>query len=101
MVKSLITEDVVMKAFMSRARNGVLESNYLCRQILYDLNLKRVCPLPPLVLPVLKRMARNGLFEQSKFTNGYYGYTWVITKAGKEYADRLRDAALKGQQHDK
>lgn len=40
-------------------------------------------PRVSLVLSRLNALAADGLLEKSQFTNGYYGYRWTITPAGR------------------
>ncbi|MGB6087750.1 hypothetical protein [Parvibaculum sp.] len=40
-------------------------------------------PRVGLVLARLNSLAADGLLEKSAFTNGYYGYRWTITPAGR------------------
>lgn len=42
-------------------------------------------PTRALVLRRLKTLASNGLLTQSATTNGYYGYRWDITEAGRKF----------------
>lgn len=40
-------------------------------------------PRTDLVLSRLNALAKDGLLEKSTYTNGYYGYHWTITPAGR------------------
>lgn len=40
-------------------------------------------PRVGLVLARLKALAADGLLEKSGFPNGYYGYRWELTAAGR------------------
>ncbi len=40
-------------------------------------------PRADLVLARLNALAAKGFLEKSTFTNGYYGYRWRITSAGR------------------
>ncbi len=44
-------------------------------------------PTSALVLRRLKTLAGHGLLVQSKFTNGYYGYRWDMTDAGRKFLE--------------
>ncbi|QIG68664.1 hypothetical protein EVB67_014 [Rhizobium phage RHph_TM3_3_14B] len=44
-------------------------------------------PTSALVLRRLKTLASHGLLVQSKSTNGYYGYRWEMTDAGRKHLE--------------
>lgn len=41
-------------------------------------------PRTSLVLRRLRSLAAKGFLEESRFADGYYGYKWTITEAGRE-----------------
>lgn len=52
-------------------------------------------PRTSLVLARLNALAADGMLEKSRFTNGYYGYRWTITPAGRA---ALQDSSVEGKQ---
>lgn len=46
-------------------------------------------PKAALILRRLNQLAESGLLEKSTLTNGYYGYQWTITPAGRGALARM------------
>ena len=84
--KFSLTKEMVLQA-VSRAISP--DSNYIGDQV-SRMHRAHVSaggigypPRTSLVLSRLNALAADGLLNKSDFTNGYYGYRWDITPAGR------------------